>query len=230
MGEARRRKAAGTYPAPAVYHYTSLLHLPHILADGHLRPARPQEGHDRGILWISRERHWEPASARQGNTARQMPARFRLPLCGDNWMRVSHAAGASDDWIVSIAVEGQRIGSNPDSWLATLEPIQVDASMLEWPVVPEGVDPSRAPLALLSWQPAGSVTTNIVNLTAEEQQRVLDSVRGARTGVCTRNAALMQSDAELVARTLELDGVVGLVSVQVRYSNGYHVYAMGGSI
>jgi hypothetical protein len=222
MGEAARRRAAGQ--VPALYHYTSLQHLPHILADGCLQPARVQEGHHCGILWLTRQPHYEPASYRQGTAGAQMPVRFRVPPdYGRDWRRVSRAAGASDRWIVGIAEAGRKLGSDPAKWLATLDPIPVAGLTIDAPA-------GDAPVMRLQdalWVPVEGFSVEDTELDETALGEVLDEMERARKapGVDPRNAAKMTGTPTITSRVLLLDGIPGLVSTQLRFPGGNCTYA-----
>ena len=121
---------------PALFHYTTGLNLRSIITSGQIKPSTAHVPPDeKPVVWFSTSRHWEPTATkcsvpgsagqlitaqaqgglvRIGVPASTAPHRFEdLPLI----------AGTKPSVCIGLLIAGLELGSDPDSWRFTLQPV-----------------------------------------------------------------------------------------------------------
>jgi hypothetical protein len=114
-----------------LYHHSTLMHLPFVLASGELRPSRADvhgQG-QRGLLWFSANARLEASAVKRGPKARRADyprVRFTIDVAhAMHWTRAAKLAGYSTAVQWRLEAAGRRLGASPSEWWARLDPLSI---------------------------------------------------------------------------------------------------------
>jgi hypothetical protein len=125
-------------PSEHVYHYTTGTKLRQIINSGHILPTAAKiEPHEKPVSWFSTQDQWEPTATKvpvpglagQLATARTQGglARIKVPgTCAPYiFPQLPLVAGTRPSVCIGLLVAGMELGSDPDTWRFTPEPVPV---------------------------------------------------------------------------------------------------------
>lgn len=150
------------------YHYTTLLHLPHILVKGWLHPSRADAHgqHAGGLLWFSRNEVLE----RSAYKADVPMVRFSSTRAGVlPWKLAAAQVGFTAGQMRRLEKSGRAMGASPSEWYALvggLSLAMIDSLELRWQgqwqmVSPDGLEVVTEDTgALTLHSPAGVVISS----------------------------------------------------------------------
>ena len=109
-----------------LYHHSTLMHLPFVLASGALEPSRAEaHGAQRGLLWLSTNAAGEasaaklaPSGALRGYPRVRYGVDVRLAM---PWIQAAKLAGYSSATRWRLEATGRRMGAAPSEWWARLD-------------------------------------------------------------------------------------------------------------
>jgi hypothetical protein len=115
----------------ALYHYSTVLHLPFILASGELQPSRPDShGHGHhGVLWYSTNAQLERTIVKRGTAPDFAPPYVRWRVAADEavrWPQIGRLAGYRQHTIRGLEAAGRAMGARPGEWWGQLSPYRLD--------------------------------------------------------------------------------------------------------
>ena len=125
-------------PPEHVYHYTTGTKLKQIINSGCIKPTAAKiEPHEKPVSWFSTQDQWEPTATKvpvpglagQLATARTQGglARIKVPgTCAPYiFPQLPLVAGTRPSVCIGLLVAGMELGSDPDTWRFTPEPVPV---------------------------------------------------------------------------------------------------------
>ena len=114
-----------------MFHYSTVLHLPFILASGELQPSRPESHgeHQRGVLWYSTNASLERTIVKRGTAPGFAPPYVRWRVAADEavrWPQIGRLAGYRQHTIRGLEHAGRVMGATPGEWWGQLSPYRLD--------------------------------------------------------------------------------------------------------
>ena len=124
------------------WHYTTGQHFKDIVDDGFIRPATSRHtAGERPIVWFSSNQEWEPTAtkifeAHDGRTWRMSKDKLRVRGNGLvrfgvtrrtaklDWTAIKRFSGMSRGTARHLKVSGRRLGSKPEWWFGSFDPVQ----------------------------------------------------------------------------------------------------------
>jgi len=134
-----------------LWHYTTGECFENIFDDGFIRPSTAWVAEDeRPIVWFSSNQEWEPTSTKTfvphyGQAWRLSKEELRVRDSGLvrfgvtrrtaelDWTAMKRLSGMSRDTARDLKVIGRRLGSKPEWWYGTFNPVQ----RFEWVAIDE---------------------------------------------------------------------------------------------
>jgi hypothetical protein len=128
----------GPDPPETIYHYTTGLKLRSIINSGCIKPTTAKiEPHEKPVAWFSTSNEWEPTATKvpipgmagQIATARAQGGLVKITVPGTCapyvFPQLPLIAGTKPSVCIGLLVAGLELGSDPDTWRFTPEPVQV---------------------------------------------------------------------------------------------------------
>jgi hypothetical protein len=125
-------------PPEKIYHYTTGTRLKQIINSGQIKPTTAKiEPHEKPVAWFSTQDQWEPTCTKvpipgmQGQIATAQAqggsARVTVPgTCAPYiFPQLPVIAGTKPSVCIGLLVAGLELGSDPDTWRFTPEPVPV---------------------------------------------------------------------------------------------------------
>lgn len=115
----------------ALYHYSTVLHLPFILASGELQPSRP-DSHGQnhlGVLWFSSSATLERTIVKRGTAPGFAPPYVRWRVAADEavrWPQIGRLAGYRQHTIRGLEHAGRAMGATPGEWWGQLSAYRLE--------------------------------------------------------------------------------------------------------
>jgi len=126
----------GPDPPEHIYHYTTGLKLKQIINSGCIRPTTAKiESHEKPVAWFSTHKQWEPTATKvpipgmqgQIETAKAQGGLVRITVPGTCapfiFPQLPLIAGTKPSVCIGLLIAGLELGSTPDTWRFTLEPV-----------------------------------------------------------------------------------------------------------
>jgi hypothetical protein len=123
---------------PVIYHYTTGLKLRSIINSGVIKPMTAKiEPHEKPVAWFSTSTEWEPTATKgpipgmagQIATAQAQGGLVRITVPGTCapyiFPQLPLIAGTKPSVCIGLLVAGMELGSDPDTWRFTPEPVPV---------------------------------------------------------------------------------------------------------
>ena len=209
----------------SLYHYTDLVHLPHILLDGKILPSRADAipGMRQGLVWLSTNPEWENTATSASAETVPTPVRFKVPNHhGQHWYSLCQYLGADPPALDGMVHDGRRLGGYPEDWRASPHPIPLKHCTLEFPL---GIGIGEYPqyIGPIRWQPVTeSVRAELVPDHDPRLFRMAELALRQRMSANDRRIAGAPSECRAVA--LIIDGRQVLISFQLTFKSGYRGY------
>jgi hypothetical protein len=125
-------------PPEHIFHYTTGLKLRSIINTGAIKPTTAKiEPHERPVAWFSTQDQWEPTATKvpipgiagQLATARAQGGLARITVPGTCapyiFPQLPLIAGTKPSVCIGLLVAGLELGSDPDTWRFSPEPVPV---------------------------------------------------------------------------------------------------------
>jgi hypothetical protein len=125
-------------PPEHVYHYTTGTRLKQIINSGCIRPTTAKiEPYEKPVTWFSTSPEWEPTATKvpipgmagQIATAQAQGGLARITVPGTCapyiFPQLPLIAGTKPSVCIGLLVAGMELGSDPDTWRFTPEPVPV---------------------------------------------------------------------------------------------------------
>jgi len=125
-------------PPEKLFHYTTRLKLRQIVNSGCIKPTTAKiEPHEKPVAWFSTQDQWEPTCTKvpipgmagQIATARAQGGLVRITVPGTCapyvFAQLPLIAGTKPSVCIGLLVAGLELGSDPDTWRFTPEPVPV---------------------------------------------------------------------------------------------------------
>jgi hypothetical protein len=125
-------------PPEKIFHYTTGLKLRQIVNSGCIKPTTAKiEPHEKPVAWFSTQDQWEPTCTKvpvpgiagQIATARAQGGLVRITVPGTcapyGFAQLPLIAGTKPSVCIGLLVAGLELGSDPDTWRFTPEPVPV---------------------------------------------------------------------------------------------------------
>lgn len=114
-----------------LYHYSTVLHLPFILASGELQPSRADShGHNHlGVLWFSSNTALERTIVKRGTAPGFAPPYVRWRVAADEavrWPQIGRLAGYRQHTIRGLEHAGRAMGALPGEWWGQLSAYRLE--------------------------------------------------------------------------------------------------------
>jgi len=123
-------------PPANIYHYTTGLKLRSIINTGCIKPTTAKiEPDEKPVAWFSTSPEWEPTATKvpipgmagQIATARAQGGLVRITVPGTcaqyGFQQLPLIAGTKPSVCIGLLVAGVELGSDPDTWRFTPEPV-----------------------------------------------------------------------------------------------------------
>ena len=130
--------STGPDPPKNIYHYTTGLKLQQIINSGCIKPTTAKiEPHEKPVAWFSTSPQWDPTATtvpipgRQGQlmTAKAQSGLVRITVPGTCapyiFPQLPLIAGTKPTVCIGLLISGLELGSDPDTWRFTPEPVPV---------------------------------------------------------------------------------------------------------
>ena len=125
-------------PPEKIFHFTTGQKLKHIINSGCIRPSTARiQPHEKPVAWFSTQDQWEPTATKcpvpglagQVMTARAQGSLVRITVPGTCapyvFPQLPLIAGTKPSVCIGLLVAGLELGSDPDTWRFTPEPVPV---------------------------------------------------------------------------------------------------------
>jgi hypothetical protein len=125
-------------PPEGIYHFTTGMKLRSIINSGHIRPTTAQIAlHEKPVAWFSTSGQWEPTCTKvpipglqgQIETAKAQGGLVRIKVPGScapyTFPQLPLIAGTKPTVCIGLLLAGLELGSDPDTWRFTPEPVPV---------------------------------------------------------------------------------------------------------
>ena len=125
-------------PPEHVYHYTTGTRLKQIINSGRILPTAAKiEPHEKPVAWFSTQDQWEPTATKvpipgmagQIATAKAQGGLVRITVPGTCapyiFPQLPLIAGTKPSVCIGLLIAGLELGSDPDTWRFTPEPVPV---------------------------------------------------------------------------------------------------------
>ena len=125
-------------PPEVIYHYTTGLKLRSIINSGSIKPTTANiEPHEKPVAWFSTSPDWEPTATKapvpgmagQIMTAKSQGGLVRITVPGTCapyiFPQLPLIAGTKPSVCIGLLISGLELGSDPDTWRFTPEPVPV---------------------------------------------------------------------------------------------------------
>jgi hypothetical protein len=125
-------------PPEKLFHYTTGTRLRQIVNSGCIKPTTAKiEAHEKPVAWFSTQDQWEPTCTKvpvpgmagQIATARAQGGLVKITVPGTCapyvFPQLPLIAGTKPSVCIGLLVAGLELGSDPDTWRFTPEPVQV---------------------------------------------------------------------------------------------------------
>jgi hypothetical protein len=128
----------GPDPPEHIYHYTTGVKLKQIINSGCIKPTAAKiEPHEKPVAWFSTSSQWEATASKspipgmqcQIETAKAQGGLVRITVPGTSapyvFPQLPLIAGTKPSVCIGLLLAGLELGSDPDTWRFTPEPVQV---------------------------------------------------------------------------------------------------------
>lgn len=125
-------------PPEKIFHYTTGTKLKQIINSGAIKPSTARiQPHEKPVAWFSTQDQWEPTATKvpipgmagQLTTARAQGGLARITVPGTcapySFPQLPLIAGTKPSVCIGLLVAGLELGSDPDTWRFTPEPVPV---------------------------------------------------------------------------------------------------------
>jgi len=125
-------------PPEKIFHYTTGTRLKQIINSGVIRPTTAKiEPHEKPVAWFSTQDQWEPTATKvpipgmagQIATAQAQGGLVRITVPGTCapciFPQLPLISGTKSSVCIGLLVAGLELGSDPDTWRFTPEPVPV---------------------------------------------------------------------------------------------------------
>ena len=125
-------------PPEKIYHYTTGIRLRSIINSGSIKPTTANiEPHEKPVAWFSTSPDWEPTATKapvpgmagQIMTAKSQGGLVRITVPGTCapyiFPQLPLIAGTKPSVCIGLLISGLELGSDPDTWRFTPEPVPV---------------------------------------------------------------------------------------------------------
>ena len=125
-------------PPENIFHYTTGTRLKQIINSGQIKPTTAKiEPHEKPVAWFSTSPEWEPTATKvpipdmagQIATAHAQGGLVRITVPGTCapyiFPQLPLIAGTKPSVCIGLLVAGLELGSDPDAWRFTPEPVPV---------------------------------------------------------------------------------------------------------
>jgi len=125
-------------PPENVFHFTTGTRLRSIINSGAIKPTTAKiEAHEKPVAWFSTQGQWEPTATKvpipgmqgQIETAKAQGGLVRITVPGTCapyvFAQLPLIAGTKPSVCIGLFVAGLELGSDPDTWRFTPEPVPV---------------------------------------------------------------------------------------------------------